>query len=172
MIKRFVNLLFCVAIVAQMHAQDIAARMDDLFNEVTNNSNTHFSGSAVIAEKGKIIYQQSKGYADIDKKILNDASTNFSLASLSKVFTAIAVMQLKEKGEINLDDALIKYLPNFPFHEIRIRHLLTHTSGLPDFEIFQTYRRQVIDKPLSLKDIILALKNTPTLLTPPSKVNP
>jgi len=77
------------------------------------------------------------------------------------------VMQLKEKGEINLDDALIKYLPNFPFHEIRIRHLLTHTSGLPDFEIFQTYRRQVIDKPLSLKDIILALKNTPTLLFAP-----
>jgi len=148
----------------QLNAQGISKRIDSLFNAVTNNSNMHFSGSVVVTEKGKIIYQNSKGYANIDKKILNGPTTNFSLASLSKVFTAIAVMQLKEKGKLNLDDPLIKYLPEFPFRKITIRQLLTHTSGLPDFEIFRNYIGAPVGKSLSYTDIIPTLKNTPGLL--------
>ena len=169
MIKRFVNLLCFIAVIfsGQINAQGLSKRIDSLFNAVTINSNMHFSGSVMITEKGKVIYQNSKGYANIDKKILNGPTTNFSLASLSKVFTAIAVMQLKEKGKINLDDLLIKYLPGFPFSEITIRQILTHTSGLPDFEIFRNYTGASVGSPLSYKDIIPALKNTPKPLFVP-----
>jgi CubicO group peptidase (beta-lactamase class C family) len=169
MIKRFVNLLFSIEVIfcSQVNGQDISKRIDSLFNAVTNNSNMHFSGSVVVSEKGKIIYKNSKGYANIKKKILNDPATNFSLASLSKVFTAIAVMQLKENGKLNLDDPLIKYLSDFPFSEITIRQILTHTSGLPDFEIFGNFTRAPVGNHLSYKDIIPALKNTPKLLFAP-----
>jgi CubicO group peptidase (beta-lactamase class C family) len=146
-------------------AQDVSKRIDSLFNAVAQK--THFNGSVVVAENGKIIYENPGGYANIDKKVPNSSATNFSLASLSKVFTAVAVMQLKEKGKLNLDDPLIKYLPDFPFANITIKQLLSHTSGLPDFEIFQSYTRASHDKPLCEKDIIPALKKGAELIAAP-----
>jgi CubicO group peptidase (beta-lactamase class C family) len=93
-----------------------------------------FNGNILVAKGGKIIYQQDLGYADFNsKRPLND-STVFELASVSKQFTAMGIMLLKEKKLLSYDDNITKFFPDFPYATISIRHLLTHTSGLPSYE--------------------------------------
>jgi len=94
------------------------------------------NGQFRLAENNKVLYQVSGGYADFSEKKLNHAGSKFNLASISKIFTSVAILQLKEKGKLKLDDHVIKYLPEFPFAKITIRQLLSHTSGLPDIEIY------------------------------------
>ena len=93
-----------------------------------------FNGNVLIAEKGNIIFQQSYGFADFDSgRMLNDSSV-FELASVSKQFTAMGILLLMEKGKLTLTDSLRHYFPELPYSNITIRHMLTHTSGLPDYE--------------------------------------
>ena len=88
----------------------------------------------LVAKGGNIIYQQDLGYADYNsKRPLNDSSV-FELASLSKQFTAMGIMILKERKQLSYDDNVKKFFPDFPYENITIRHLLNHTSGLPAYE--------------------------------------
>jgi CubicO group peptidase (beta-lactamase class C family) len=94
----------------------------------------HFNGNVLVAKGGNIIYQQALGYADYNsKRMLNDSSA-FELASVSKQFTAMGIMILKEKKLLSYEDKVIKFFPDFPYDNITIRHLLTHTSGIPSYE--------------------------------------
>lgn len=94
----------------------------------------NFNGNVLIAEKGKIVFQQSYGFANYDtKRLLNDSSV-FELASVSKQFTAMSILLLMEKGKLKLTDSLRQYFPELPYSGITIRQMLTHTSGLPDYE--------------------------------------
>ncbi|MFN8342210.1 MAG: serine hydrolase domain-containing protein [Cyclobacteriaceae bacterium] len=93
-----------------------------------------FNGNVLVAEKGKIIYQHSFGYANFDTRApLNDSSV-FELASVSKQFTATAILLLQKDGKLSVGDSLRYFFPELPYHGITIHHLLTHTSGLPDYE--------------------------------------
>jgi CubicO group peptidase (beta-lactamase class C family) len=92
-----------------------------------------FSGVVLIAEKGKIKYEKAFGYREFADKIPLQTTDIFELASVSKQFTAMTIMMLKEKGLLQYDDPVEKYL-NIPYKGITIRHLLTHTSGLPDYQ--------------------------------------
>jgi CubicO group peptidase (beta-lactamase class C family) len=93
-----------------------------------------FNGNILVAKGGNIIYRQDLGYADLNtKRPLNDSSV-FELASLSKQFTAMGIMVLKEKKQLSYDDHVKKLFPGFPYDDITIRQLLTHTSGLPSYE--------------------------------------
>ena len=90
------------------------------------------NGTVLIAEKGKILYKKAFGIAGTDQKALTTASA-FNLASISKQFFAMMAMMLKEENKIAYDDAVQKYLPSFPYPGITIRHLMNHTSGLPEY---------------------------------------
>jgi len=93
----------------------------------------NFSGVLLVAEKGKPIYYKAVGYSEFaNNKILKESDI-FELASVSKQFTAMIIMMLKEKGKLNYDDLLEKYI-DIPYKGISIRNLLTHTSGLPDYQ--------------------------------------
>ena len=93
-----------------------------------------FNGNAMVIKNGKIIYQQSLGYADYDtKSLLNDSSV-FELASVSKQFTAMGIMICKERGLLSYSDNIKKFFPGLPYDNITVRNLLTHTSGLPAYE--------------------------------------
>ena len=141
-------------------AQDI----NDLFHEISGDADLRFSGTVLIADHGKIIYKNSAGYADIANKVMNSDVTRFPLASLSKLFTAIAIMQLVENGKIKPDDHLVQYLPDFPYSMITVRQLLSHTSGLPDFrEVFANNQGH----PLTNTDVIPALKEYNKLVAEP-----
>lgn len=127
--KLLLFLLLPVAVTAQSnHAALIAQFMrgqHDYFK---------FNGNVLVAEKGKIIYQQPLGYADYNTKRMLDNNSVFELASLSKQFTAMGILICQDKGLLNINDRVIKFFPLFPYQEITIRELLTHTSGLPGYE--------------------------------------
>ncbi|MGE8205559.1 serine hydrolase domain-containing protein [Heyndrickxia sp. NPDC080065] len=92
-----------------------------------------FSGSVLLADKDKILYNQAFGMANIEKGILNTIDTKFNLASLNKMFTGIAIAILEEQGKLSFNDFVIQYIPDFPFDNISIHQLLTHSSGMGDY---------------------------------------
>ncbi|HSK12359.1 MAG TPA: serine hydrolase [Phnomibacter sp.] len=92
-----------------------------------------FNGNVLVAENGKIIFQKSYGVADFNtERPLNDSSV-FELASVSKQFTATAILLLVDKGILKLTDTLRQFFPELPYPNITLWHMLTHTSGLPDY---------------------------------------
>lgn len=93
-----------------------------------------FNGSILVAEKGEIVYKKSFGYADRGRRINHSENTPFNLASLSKPFTSLAILQLIQKGKLKLDDFVTSHLPDFSYKQISIRHLLNQASGLPGLE--------------------------------------
>jgi CubicO group peptidase (beta-lactamase class C family) len=93
-----------------------------------------FSGVILVADSGRAVYHRAFGYKNFDTKEPLDTTSIFELASVSKQFTAMVIMMLKEEGKLGYDDALEKYIPGLPYKYITIRHLLTHTSGLPDYQ--------------------------------------
>jgi CubicO group peptidase (beta-lactamase class C family) len=92
-----------------------------------------FSGTVLIAVDGKIVFEKSVGYANIDDKSPFTERSSFRLASVSKQFTAMGIMLLKEQGKLDFDDDITKHLPTLPYEGVTIRHLLHHTGGLPDY---------------------------------------
>jgi CubicO group peptidase (beta-lactamase class C family) len=92
-----------------------------------------FFGNVLITHKGKAVFEKSYGYADAVKQKPLTAQHSFQVASISKQFTAYGIMILKKKGLLEYDHAVRNYLPTFPYENITVRHLLNHTSGLPDF---------------------------------------
>lgn len=93
-------------------------------------------GAAVVLVKdGKKVYEQCFGWADSDTRAPVTPNTNFCIASVSKQFAAVAILQLAEQGKLSLNDSLSKYFPEFKapfFKEITLHHILSHTSGIPD----------------------------------------
>jgi len=102
--------------------------VERLFRKITDGEKP---GAAVlVAQNGKILYQHGFGYANIEKDIPVTPETKFRIGSITKQFTAAAILKLVEKGKMKLDDKLSKYIPDFPRgDEVTIYHLLTHTSG-------------------------------------------
>ena len=146
---------FSVYSFAQTDAK-VVQKLDDYFTNLAGER--EFNGNVLVAENGKIVYEKSFGYADFEARRLNTADTEFELASIAKPFTATAVLQLKEKGKLNLDDKFVKYFPEFPYPEITIRHLLAHMSGLPDLELFDKLVAENPEKIFDNKDVIPVMK--------------
>ena len=92
-----------------------------------------FSGVVLVAEDGKILFERASGFRSFEDQIPLQTSDIFELASVSKQFTAMLVMISKEKGLLDFDDPVDKFV-KIPYPGITIRHLLTHTSGLPDYQ--------------------------------------
>ena len=91
-------------------------------------------GVVVVLRDGAVVHAKAYGLSSLAAGEPNTTRTRFRLASVTKSFTALVVMQLVEQGRLGLDDPLEKYLPGFVGGDrIRIRHLLSHTAGLPDF---------------------------------------
>lgn len=131
-------------------------QLDSLFSSLAAY---HFIyGNVLVAADGKVLYQKSTGFTNIREGIKTNAQTTFELASLSKVFTAVAIMQLYEKHQLRLDDQVARLLPEFPFTAITVRQLLSHTSGLPDFDLFNALNQQDPKRIMTNADIIPALK--------------
>ena len=102
-----------------------------------------FSGAVLVADSGEIIYRKAFGMANREWKILNTTDTKFRLASVSKPFCSMLIMQLVQEGKIKLDDKITDYLSyyrNDTGDRITIHHLLSHQSGIKDFTASFDYR--------------------------------
>ena len=131
-----------------------------------------FSGAVVIARDGKPVFSQAYGYADREKKIPNTVDTPFLLASMTKLFTGLAIGQLVEQGKLSYDDPLAKFLPDFPDPEsakkIQIKHLLSHTAGLGTGSS-SLFNPELIDRQTTIKAIVDALERKPLASEPGTK---
>ena len=116
---------------AEAKTQKVSHKLDSLLQRI--NKRNDFHGSLLVAKNGKILYNNYIGFADFGKKKpLNEASV-FQLASVSKQFTAAAIMLLYERNQIQLTDTVNNYFPDFPYENVTIKNLLNHTAGLPKY---------------------------------------
>ena len=105
-----------------------------------------FNGGIIIAKNGNPIYEKYAGFVDIRKKDTINENTSFHIASTSKTFTAIAILQLVQNGQLSLQDSVQKYFPRFPYKGITIKMLLNHRSGLPNYLYFMSNYKWGMDE--------------------------
>lgn len=150
--NKFYTILFSFLILASCKNGNQAKQIqsdvqkDSLTTEITDFSkNGIFNGFTVsiVNEKGTL-YQKGFGFADIENQKKYTDSTIQNIASISKTFVGLALLKAQEFGKLKLDDPINKYLPfkvvnpNFPYNEITVRHLATHTSSIADNEFYLT----------------------------------
>lgn len=126
--------LLLVAGCVPATAQDKTARIEALIQQYHHLR--LFNGSALVAERGKVIFKKGYGSANLEWNIPNTPATKFRLGSITKQFTAALVLQLTAEGKIRLDGKLRDYLPDYPEEtgrRVTIRQLLQHTSGIPSY---------------------------------------
>ena len=117
--------------IAKIFYQEKTKKIDSIMQIKAKRN--YFNGNVLVAYKGVCIYNQSFGYADLYRRKELKKDDVFQLASVSKQFTAMAIMILKERNQLAYDDSVTKYIPEFPYPEITIRMLLNHTAGLPNY---------------------------------------
>lgn len=129
-----IAITFCIlGITGCMQKNNGDAKMgpaiDAMLQTLTYAGN--FSGTVLVAKKGKVILRKAYGFANYELDVRNTPTMKFRICSLTKQFTALAILQLQERGLLNVNDPLAKYFPDFPNgSNITIHHLLTHTSGI------------------------------------------
>jgi len=132
----FLSCFFCNSerkseIILTQEQKQKVAKIDSLLNFYHEQG--ILNGTVLVAEAGKVIYQKGFGYANMDTKETLEPKSVFRLASVSKQFTAMCIMMLEEQNKLNYDDDFQKYLPELKYEGVTIRHLLWHTSGMPDY---------------------------------------
>jgi len=115
----------------EKETEKVSHKLDLLLQRI--NKRHDFHGSLLVAKNGKILYSNQVGYKDFRKKEPLNEKSAFQLASVSKQFTAAAIMILHERNQIKLTDTVNRYFPDFPYEDVTIKNLLNHTAGLPKY---------------------------------------
>lgn len=132
-----------------------------------------FNGSILVAENSSITISKGFGLANMEWKIPNQSNTKHRLASITKQFTAMLIMQLTEQGKLDLNIPITTYIPDYPKSTgtiITIHHLLTHTSGIPNFLSFPIFN-DVSKKNNTPEEIVTVFKDSTLQFTPGEKFN-
>ena len=134
-IARLFSLILLLGLAAPAaRAQTMAESVDEVMQRYHDLGLFH--GSILVAKDGEVVYEGGAGFANIEWGIPNAPDTRFQIASVTKMFTATLVLQQVERGAIRLDAPITTYLPEYPAEpgdHITVHHLLSHTSGIPDF---------------------------------------
>jgi CubicO group peptidase (beta-lactamase class C family) len=141
--------------------------LDALFTQVyTNNA----PGAAVlVAQNGKVLFKKGYGLADLARGTAFSPETKSRIGSITKQFTASAILKLQEQGKLSVNDTLSKYFPDFPRgNEVTLRHLLTHTSGIRSYTDKPGFIEKVTT-PVKPDDLIQSFKNDPFDFDPGKK---
>jgi len=153
-------------------AQDKAQQIEELLNKY--NEYGQFNGSALVAENGKVIFKKGFGSANMEWNIPNQPDTKFRLGSISKQFTALLIVKLAEEGKIKLDVPITTYLPDYPKDngsKITIHHLLTHTSGIPNYTSAPNFLKDKAKNPYTPEAFVKTFSSLPLEFTPGEKFN-
>jgi CubicO group peptidase (beta-lactamase class C family) len=131
-------LALVIVTVVSASAQD-TARMEQVIQ--SHVSAGTFMGTVLVARDGAVVIDKGYGMANLELDVPNTPDTKFRLGSITKQFTAAAILLLEERGKLKIDDQVKAYLPDSPmaWDRIRVSNLLTHTAGIPNFTSFATY---------------------------------
>ncbi len=147
---------------------------DNKIPEVENQmeqiaANDGFSGTVLVAKNENILFEKSYGYANLAHRVPNKINTKFGIASMGKMFTAVAIMQLREQGKLDLNNKVGDLLPDYPNASVRdsvtIKQLLIHTGGLTDF-FNDKFEHQVKHSVRTLADYLEFFKDDDLLFSP------
>ncbi len=122
--------------IRKFHDNEIIEKLEKCLKLIVKDE--EFSGTVLLAKNGKSIFQKAYGFSNKSDQIENDINTKFNIASVGKIFTGVAIAQLAEKNKLSFDDTIDKYISSDWLNpevskKIKIKHLLTHTSGLGDY---------------------------------------
>ena len=163
-------LLWILPAFAQQQDARLTAEFDKLLSRQFKSNET--GATALVARKGQILYQKAFGMANLELNVPMQTDNVFRIGSITKQFTAVAILQLMEQGKLSLQDDITKYLPDYPTHghTITIEHLLTHTSGIQSYTDMKDFGEQMIldQKPTEVIDYF---KNQPMEFAPGTKWN-
>lgn len=125
----------------KINAEHKAFSIDTIFQKKSRAQG--FNGVVLVAQKGVVLYRNAFGYTSPDRKYPLTADHIFQLASVSKTFTSVAILMLADRKQLSLNDSVQVYLPDFPYHNILVKDLLSHRSGLPNYLYsFEAKRKQ------------------------------
>lgn len=128
----------------------------------------NFMGAVLVARGDEVLFQGGYGKADLELDVPNTPESVFRLGSLTKQFTAAAILQLQEQGLLDINDTVDRYLPGYPHgDEVTIHQLLNHTSGIPDYEFLES--RMVYRNAVSLDALMAKFSDLPFDYTPGSQ---
>src|SRR5215208_7548299 len=125
-------------------------------------------GVVLVTRKGKVIYRKAFGMANVELGVPMREEMVFNIGSITKQFTAVAVLQLAEQGKLSVRDEITKYLPDYPVNgqRITVENLLSHTAGIPGFAPEAMLSLQGRKDLVSLQEIIATFKNRPLDFAP------
>jgi CubicO group peptidase (beta-lactamase class C family) len=140
---------FAISQLASIFLLSLAASQVVSDDEIVNRVQTYltpfvttgnFTGAVLVARTGKVLLRQGYGMANYELHVPNSPETRFHIASVSKAFTAAAILQLQEQGRLKVTDQVSRFVPSFPNgHRITLDNLLTHTSGVPNINDLPDY---------------------------------
>lgn len=121
------------------------AKQDERSNQIDEwlikiSNEYKFNGAVLMIKNGETLIKNAYGFTDAEKNVPLSNLSSFRLASVSKQFTAAGIMILHEQGKLSFDHAVSDYIEGFPYEGVSIRHLLNHTSGIPDNYLFLAYK--------------------------------
>ncbi len=148
-------------------AQDKSQKIQNLLSKYHEYG--QFNGSVLVADNGEVIYKGGFGMANMEHEIPNKPDTKHRLGSITKQFTAALVLQLVEKGKLELDAPISNYLPDYtrPAADVvTIHHLLTHSSGIPSYTSFPDFFKDQSRDPYSPKDFVKTFADSTLQFTP------
>ncbi|NBB23364.1 serine hydrolase [Runella sp. CRIBMP] len=161
----FVSIWYLTTGIVFAQSTNLTSEFDKL---LTDQFKPAESGATVlVAQKGKIIYQKAFGQANIELNVPMQPAMVFRIGSITKQFTAVAILQLMEQGKLSLEDEITKFIPDYPTHghKITVEHLLTHTSGIKSYTDMKEFG-DVILKDMKPEELINFFKNQPMDFAP------
>ena len=167
--KRIFSLFTLIAITFNISkAQNFESKVDSLLTHIFQDKDGP-GGVFMVSKNGKSIYKKAFGNANIELGVKMESENVFQLGSMTKQFTAVAILMLTEQGKINLQAPISTYIPDYPIgNKISIHQLLTHTSGIKDFTKMKSLN-QIAQQKLSPKQMVDFFKNEPTDFNPGEK---
>ncbi|MGF1924889.1 MAG: serine hydrolase [Bacteroidia bacterium] len=147
--NRILLILLTVVFTNTLSAQELDHVFTTLFDK------NLFNGSALVSKSGQTILSSNYGFSNIEKTEKITKQSQFTIASITKTFTSTAILQLQQKGKLNINEPVQKYLNDFPYPNITIRQLLSNTSGLAqEYNLFDPIIKEQPEKIISNQDII------------------
>ena len=138
-----VFLFACLAAGQKVNDSRIASQLEAYLKAFAETGN--FTGAVLVARKGRVLFRGAYGMSNYELRVPNSPAIRFHIASVSKPFTAMAILQLEEQGRLSVSDPVTRFVPDFPNGDrIKLEHLLTHTSGIPnvnDLPDYDTFAR-------------------------------
>lgn len=150
--------------------KQLTAEFDKILSEQFKPGET--GCAALVAKKGQIIYKKAFGMANLELNVPMQPDMVFRIGSITKQFTAVAILQLMEQGKLSLQDEITKFIPDYPTqaYKITIEHLLTHTSGIKSYTNVPEFQKY-IRTDMKPSEVIDMFKNLPMEFAPGTKWN-